>query len=116
MNLGLLYGGGQVQGVQRAGVIITTRPGEGERHHRRLLPLGQEVQQREPHVSVLGGGSGKEDALKETREKTHGTRRQQRGNVEQATWLADVTWEEVFLVPNDWLCLLVRSFLASTAA
>lgn len=55
MDLGLLYGGGQVQGLQRAGVLIAARPGEGERHHRRLLPLRQEVQEGEPYSSVLKG-------------------------------------------------------------
>lgn len=53
VDLGLLDGGGQVHGVQRAGVLVTARPREGERNHRRLLPLRQEVQEREPHRSVL---------------------------------------------------------------
>ena len=53
MDLGLLDGGGQIHGVQRAGVLVTARPREGERHHWRLLPLGQEVQEGEPHGSVL---------------------------------------------------------------
>lgn len=53
VDLGLLDGGGQVHGVQRAGVLVAARPREGERNHRRLLPLGQEVQEGEPHRSVL---------------------------------------------------------------
>lgn len=40
-----------------------------------------------------------------------GVRREMKG----ITWLAEVFWE-VFFVPKDWACLLVRSFLASTAA
>lgn len=55
MDLGLLYGGGHVHGVQRAGVVVAPRPREGERDHRRLMPLGQEVQESEPHRSVLEG-------------------------------------------------------------
>lgn len=60
VDLRLLYGGGQVHGVQRAGVLVTTRSREGERDHRGLLPLGQEMQEGEPHGSVLGwrGGRG----------------------------------------------------------
>lgn len=110
VDLCLLYGGGQVHGVQRAGVLVTARPGEGERNHRRLLPLGQEVQEREPDRSVLEGwgheswGYFKRDFNELTRGETRGI-----------TWLAEVFWE-VFFVPNDWACLLVRSFLASTAA
>lgn len=55
VDLGLLYGGCQVHGVQRAGVLVAARPGKGERNHRRLLPQGQEVQEGEPHRSVLEG-------------------------------------------------------------
>lgn len=55
VDLGLLYGGGQVHGVQRAGVVVTACPREGKRNHRRLLPLGQEMQESEPHRSVLEG-------------------------------------------------------------
>lgn len=55
VDLGLLYGGGQVHGLQRAGVLVAARPRERERHHRRLLPLRQEVQESEPHRSVLVG-------------------------------------------------------------
>ena len=53
MDLCLFYRAGQVHGVQRAGVLVTPRPREGERHHRHLLPLVQEVQESEPHRSVL---------------------------------------------------------------
>jgi len=58
VNLGLLHGAGHVHGAQRAGVVIAARPREGERHHGRLLPRRQEVEQREPHRFVLGGGAG----------------------------------------------------------
>lgn len=53
VDLCFLYGGGEVHGVQRASVIITARPREGKRNHRGLLPLGQKVQEGEPHRSVL---------------------------------------------------------------
>lgn len=53
VDLGLLHGRGQIHGVQRAGVLVAARPGEGEGDHRRLLPLGQEVQEGEPHSPVL---------------------------------------------------------------
>ena len=113
VDLGLLYGGGQVHGLQRAGVLVAARPRERERDHRRLLPLRQEVQESEPHRSVLvgkqkwkkgGGGENMkhEDVVREKPEVIF-------------TWLAEVLCE-VLLVPNDWACLLVRSFLASTAA
>lgn len=55
MDLRLLYGGGHVHGVQRAGVVVTARSREGECDHGGLLPLGQEVQEGEPHRSVLEG-------------------------------------------------------------
>lgn len=55
VNLCFLYGRGQVNGVQRAGVIVAARPRERERDHGRLLPLGQEVQEGEPHRSILEG-------------------------------------------------------------
>ena len=44
VDLRLLYGGGHVHGLQRAGVVVTARPREGERDHGGLLSLGQEVQ------------------------------------------------------------------------
>lgn len=53
VNLGLLDGGGQVHGVQRTGVLVAAGARERERHHGRLLPVGQEVQEGEPHRSVL---------------------------------------------------------------
>lgn len=53
VDLCLLYGRGQVHGVERAGVLVAARPREGERDHRGLLPLEQEVQEGEPHRSIL---------------------------------------------------------------
>lgn len=58
VDLGLLYGGGQIHGVQRASVLVTSRPRKGERNHWRLLPLRQVVQEGEPHRSVLWAGRG----------------------------------------------------------
>ena len=58
VDLGLLYGGGHVHGVQRAGVVVAASPREGERDNWRLLPLGQVVQKGEPHGSVLQGIQG----------------------------------------------------------
>lgn len=63
VDLCLLDGGGEIHGLQRAGVVVTPCPGEGEGHNRGLLPLGQEVEKGQPHGPILVEGRGA---------KTHG--------------------------------------------
>lgn len=53
VDLVLLHRAGQVQRGERASVVIAACAREGERHHRSLLPLWQEVQQCLPHGPVL---------------------------------------------------------------
>ena len=81
VDLGLLYGGGHVHGVQRAGVVITPCTREGECNHRRLLPLGQEVQESEPHRAVLQGkNTMRDDNMKQEDCWIRKSRRRKDGN------------------------------------
>lgn len=59
MDLALLRGAGQVQRAQGSGVVVAARPRERERHHRSLLALGQEVEQRQPHSLILQRETGR---------------------------------------------------------
>lgn len=63
----------------------------------------------------MGGRGMKTWSNRMLLEKNQKAVRRQKRKKRRITWLAEVLWE-VFFEPNDWACLLVRSFLASTAA
>lgn len=72
MNLCLLYGRGQVHGVQGAGVVIATCPREGEGDDWSLLSRRQEVKEAEPHRAVLQAGNADRDVQRKTCEHKDG--------------------------------------------